>query len=51
MVESIQTKDIVLTKLLGEAFAEASRLSEGEQDAVAWWLVDELASPGRPGAK
>ena len=33
-----------MTKLLEEAFAEASKLSEGEQDAVASWLLDELAS-------
>jgi hypothetical protein len=36
-----------LTKLLEKAFAEASRLPEGEQDAVAGWLLEEMASERR----
>lgn len=33
-----------MTDLLKEAFDAASRLSEDEQDAVAEWLLAELAS-------
>ena len=33
-----------MTDLLKRAFDAASRLSEGEQDAVAEWLLAELAS-------
>ena len=36
-----------MTKLLEKAFAEASRLSEKEQDALARVLLDELASERR----
>ncbi len=36
-----------MTKLLEKAFAEASRLSEKEQDALARALLDELASERR----
>lgn len=33
-----------MTDLLKKAFDAASRLPEGEQDAVAEWLLAELAS-------
>jgi len=33
-----------MTKLLKKAFAEASRLSREEQDELARWLLEELAS-------
>lgn len=36
-----------MTRLLEQAFAEASLLTEGEQDVVARWLLDELASQRR----
>jgi hypothetical protein len=36
-----------MTKLLEDAFAEASALSPSEQDAVAEWLLTELASERR----
>ena len=36
-----------MSKLLDKAFAEASKLSEREQDALAEWLLDELASERR----
>ncbi len=36
-----------MTKLLTEAFEEASRLPEGLQDQLARELLDELASEGR----
>lgn len=36
-----------MTKLLEKAFAEASKLPEREQDALAEWLPDELASERR----
>ncbi|TAJ24184.1 MAG: hypothetical protein EPO64_09805 [Nitrospirae bacterium] len=36
-----------MTKLLEKAFAEASRLSEKEQDALARALLEELASERR----
>ena len=36
-----------MTKLLEEAFAEASKLPEQEQDALAAVLLDELASERR----
>jgi hypothetical protein len=36
-----------MTKLLEEAFAEASNLPPAEQDAVANWLLAELASERR----
>lgn len=36
-----------MTKLLEKAFAEASRLPEGEQDSLAEWLLHELASEER----
>lgn len=35
------------TKLLEKAFAEASRLSEQEQDVLAAWILEELASEQR----
>ncbi len=44
MIKSIQTEGAVMTKLLEDAFAEASKLSDGEQDAVASWLLEELGS-------
>lgn len=36
-----------MTKRLKEAFARASRLPPKEQDALAGWLMEELASDGR----
>ena len=33
-----------MTPLLEKAFAEASQLPDQEQDALARWLLDELAS-------
>ena len=36
-----------MTKRLEKAFAEASKLPEGEQDALAGWLLEELASERR----
>jgi len=36
-----------MTKRLEEAFAEASKLPAAEQDALARWLLDELASERR----
>lgn len=38
---------IHMTKLLEEAFAEASKLPEQEQDALATVILDELASERR----
>lgn len=36
-----------MTGLLKKAFAEASKLPKHEQDALAAWLLDELASERR----
>jgi hypothetical protein len=36
-----------MTKLLEEAFAQISSLSENEQDAIAEWLLETLASERR----
>jgi hypothetical protein len=36
-----------MTKLLQKAFDEASKLSEGEQDALGRVLLEELASERR----
>jgi hypothetical protein len=36
-----------MTKLLEKAMAEVARLSEPEQDAVAAWILEELASERR----
>lgn len=36
-----------MTELLERAFAEASSLPEGEQDMLARWLLDEIASDRR----
>ena len=36
-----------MTKRLDQAFAEASKLTEIEQDALARWLLEELASERR----
>ena len=36
-----------MTKLLEEAFAEAAKLSEQEQDALAAVMLEELASERR----
>ena len=33
-----------MTKLLEQAFAEASKLPEQEQDALAEWLLEEMES-------
>jgi len=37
----------VATELLEKAFAEASKLSEQEQEALAAWILEELASEQR----
>ena len=34
----------MMTSLLEKAFTEVSRLSEKEQDALARWLLEELAA-------
>lgn len=36
-----------MTGLLEKAFAEAARLSEPEQDALAQWILEELHSEQR----
>jgi len=36
-----------MTELLEKAFAEAARLSEQEQNALADWILKELASEER----
>lgn len=36
-----------MTELLKKAFAEASKLAGVEQDALAQWLLEELASQRR----
>ena len=36
-----------MTELLERAFAEASKLSEQEQEALATWIIEELASERR----
>ena len=36
-----------MTGLLEKAFAEAAKLSETEQDALAQWILDELRSEQR----
>lgn len=36
-----------MTNLLEKAFAEAAKLPEPEQNAVAEWLLEELASERR----
>jgi len=36
-----------MTILLEKAFAEVARLNDQEQDAVAGWILDELASERR----
>ena len=36
-----------MTRLLQEAFAEASKLPESEQEALGAWILDELASERR----
>jgi len=36
-----------MTKLLQQAFDKASELSQTEQDSLAQWLLDELASETR----
>jgi hypothetical protein len=36
-----------MTEQLEKAFAEAAKLSDEEQDAIAAWLLEELASEGR----
>ena len=33
-----------MTKLLEQAFAEASKLPDAEQDGLARWVLDELRS-------
>lgn len=37
----------MMTKLLEKALAEVEKLSDPEQDAVAQWILDELASERR----
>ncbi len=36
-----------MTELLEKAFAEASKLPEDEQEALAAWILEELASERR----
>ena len=36
-----------MTKLLEKAFAEVAKLSESEQEALAAWILEELASERR----
>ena len=36
-----------MTKLLEKAFAEAAKLPEREQEALARWILDELSSEQR----
>ncbi len=36
-----------MVKLLEKAFAEVSKLSEAEQNVIAAWILDELASERR----
>ncbi len=36
-----------MTKLLEKAFAQAAQLSEQEQNSVAAWMLEELASEER----
>jgi hypothetical protein len=35
-----------MTKVLEQAFGEASKLSESEQDAIGKWLLAEIRSEG-----
>ncbi len=45
IVQEAQSKEVVkMTKLLEKAFDEALRLSEGDQDLLASWILDELKS-------
>ena len=37
----------MMTGLLEKAFAEAAKLPEGEQEALAAWILEELASEQR----
>ena len=36
-----------MTKLLEQAFHEVAKLPEGDQEAIAAWLLEELASDRR----
>ena len=36
-----------MTRLLEEAFAEASKLSASEQEALGAWILEEIASERR----
>ena len=36
-----------MTQMLEQAFAEVAKLPEGEQDAFATWIFEELASEQR----
>jgi hypothetical protein len=36
-----------MTRLLEEAFAEASKLPESEQETLAAWILEELAAERR----
>jgi hypothetical protein len=36
-----------MTELLNKAFAEAAKLPDGEQEALAAWILAELASERR----
>ena len=36
-----------MTELLEKAFAEVAKLPEGEQEALAAWILEELASEQR----
>jgi hypothetical protein len=43
----VENEEFAMTRLLEKAFAEVSKLSEREQDALAEWLLDEVASEER----
>ncbi len=36
-----------MTEILEKAFAEAAKLPEAEQEAIATWILEELASDQR----
>lgn len=44
---SERERDEAVTTLLEQAFAEASKLPSQEQDALASWLIEELAADRR----
>lgn len=40
-------REVNMTKLLDKAFAEAAKLSDQEQEALAAWILEELTSERR----